>query len=96
MGDSPLSLNLAFKMNVSGTFQMGTAAAPISSPISVYIPGGNSAAGIFVTRGAKYDVHGVTQVGWVGGLVGGWVCCHRLAGPVLPACSSHIVLLTAA
>ena len=56
IGDSPLNLNLRV-WNVSGTFQMGTAACPIASLINVFIPGGNSTWGIYALRSASYDVH---------------------------------------
>jgi hypothetical protein len=57
IGDSPLNLNLQ-SMNISGTFQMGTAACPIKSLVNVFIPGGTSTFGIFAMSSASFDVHG--------------------------------------
>jgi hypothetical protein len=61
IGDSPLNLNLQ-KINVSGTFQMGTPTCPIQSLMNVFIPGGDSTFGIFAMRNASYDVHGAFTV----------------------------------
>lgn len=48
-------------LNVSGTFQMGTATCMIKSPITLFMPGGTEGVGIFVQPGATYDVHGFTE-----------------------------------
>lgn len=61
IGDSPLNLNLQ-KMNISGTFQMGTPTCPSQSLMNVFIPGGDSAFGIFAMRSASYDVHAAFTV----------------------------------
>lgn len=62
IGDSPLNLKLQ-KMNISGTFQMGTPTCPIQSLMNVFIPGGDSNFGVFVMRNASYDVHAAFTVG---------------------------------
>jgi hypothetical protein len=72
IGDSPLNLALQ-SMNISGTFQMGTAACPIKSLVNVFIPGGTSTFGIFAMRDASFDVHGAFTVSTT-------PCCGQLTG----------------
>jgi len=61
IGNSQLALNLE-QLLVNGTFQMGTAACPITEPITVTVPGGNETFGVDVGREGSYDVHGLVKV----------------------------------
>ncbi|MBZ5782310.1 G8 domain-containing protein, partial [Klebsiella aerogenes] len=60
IGDSPLTLNVAETIKVNGTFQLGTEACPITSQITLFMPGGSGLIGITAQPGSKYDVHGAT------------------------------------
>lgn len=61
IGNSQLALNFE-QLLVNGTFQMGTAACPITEPITVTVPGGNEVFGVDVGREGSYDVHGLVKV----------------------------------
>jgi hypothetical protein len=56
IGDSPLKLSFQRLIN-NGSFAMGTPTCPITSGITVTVPGGNEAFG--VDNAGSYDVHGL-------------------------------------
>jgi cell migration-inducing and hyaluronan-binding protein len=56
VGDSPLNLSFQRLIN-NGSFAMGTPTCPITSGITVTVPGGNETFG--VDNAGSYDVHGL-------------------------------------
>jgi hypothetical protein len=91
IGDSPLTLSFKTLL-VNGTFRMGTPACPLTSRITVLVPGGAEEYGMDVGGAtASFDVHGAMQVSQVVAVAGGGATCAPVVLPVINAASPTAV-----